>query len=108
MQAPQQLKAQPLSSGGISKTNFIKDEVVIRNADSGKGIIDSTLILFPFLWSSQLFEKLGWKELSEIIFRDNFIFIAETVMGLKGRRVHLIEEISSTVISFQRGIAVPS
>ena len=26
-----------------------------------------------------------------------------SVMGIKGRRVHLIEEISDTVISFQRG-----
>ncbi|XP_028969009.1 eukaryotic translation initiation factor 4E-binding protein Mextli [Galendromus occidentalis] len=40
--------------------NFLKDEVVIRNADSGK------------------------------------------VMGIKGRRVHMIEELSETVISFQR------
>ena len=25
------------------------------------------------------------------------------VMGIKGRRVHMIEELSETVISFQRG-----
>lgn len=25
------------------------------------------------------------------------------VMGIKGRRVHMIEEISETIISFQRG-----
>nr|XP_018895653.1 PREDICTED: mucin-19-like isoform X1 [Bemisia tabaci] len=43
--------------------NYCKDEVVIRNADSGK------------------------------------------VMGIKGRRVHMIEELSETIISFQR---VPS
>ncbi|KAL1124174.1 hypothetical protein AAG570_001944, partial [Ranatra chinensis] len=41
--------------------NYCKDEVVIRNADSGK------------------------------------------VMGIRGRRVHMIEELSETVISFQRG-----
>ncbi|XP_032798195.2 eukaryotic translation initiation factor 4E-binding protein Mextli isoform X2 [Daphnia magna] len=47
--------------GSVSPAKHaIKDEVVIRNADSGK------------------------------------------VMGIKGRRVHLIEEISDTVISFQR------
>jgi len=40
--------------------NYYKDEVVIRNGDSGK------------------------------------------VMGLKGRRVHMIEELTETVISFQR------
>ncbi|RWS11625.1 uncharacterized protein B4U79_01639 [Dinothrombium tinctorium] len=40
--------------------NFVKDEFVIRNSDSGK------------------------------------------VMGIRGRRVHLIEELSDTVISFQR------
>jgi len=45
----------------IPGKNFFKDEVIIRNSDSGK------------------------------------------VMGIKGRRVHLIEEISDTVISFQRG-----
>lgn len=27
-----------------------------------------------------------------------------TVMGIKGRRVHMIEEISDTIISFQRGM----
>jgi len=51
------------SQGGLAKIpgkNFFKEEVVIRNTDSGK------------------------------------------VMGIKGRRVHLIEEISDTVISFQR------
>ncbi|GIY77711.1 eukaryotic translation initiation factor 4E-binding protein Mextli [Caerostris extrusa] len=40
--------------------NYFKDEIVIRNSDSGK------------------------------------------VMGIKGRRVHMIEELSDTVISFQR------
>ncbi|CAG4998117.1 unnamed protein product [Parnassius apollo] len=44
----------------IPGKNYSKDEVVIRNADSGK------------------------------------------VMGIKGRRVHMIEEISDTIISFQR------
>jgi len=44
----------------IPGKNYFKDEVVIRNADSGK------------------------------------------VMGLKGRRVHMIEELTETVISFQR------
>jgi len=44
----------------IPGKNYYKDEVVIRNADSGK------------------------------------------VMGLKGRRVHMIEELTETIISFQR------
>ncbi|KAL9926332.1 eukaryotic translation initiation factor 4E-binding protein Mextli isoform X1 [Glossina fuscipes] len=44
----------------IPGKTYCKDEVVIRNADSGK------------------------------------------VMGIKGRRVHMIEELSETVISFQR------
>merc|ERR1719342_200619 len=44
----------------IQGKNYFKDEVVIRNADSGK------------------------------------------VMGLKGRRVHMIEELTETIISFQR------
>ncbi|XP_072142293.1 uncharacterized protein [Dermacentor andersoni] len=44
----------------IPGRNFLKDEIVIRNSDSGK------------------------------------------VMGIKGRRVHMIEELSDTVISFQR------
>lgn len=29
-----------------------------------------------------------------------------TVMGIKGRRVHMIEELSQTIISFQRGKAM--
>ncbi|KYB27256.1 hypothetical protein TcasGA2_TC014442 [Tribolium castaneum] len=45
----------------IPGKKYCKDEVVIRNADSGK------------------------------------------VMGIKGRRVHMIEELSETIISFQRG-----
>lgn len=49
--------AQPTRIPG---KNYFKDEVVIRNADSGK------------------------------------------VMGLKGRRVHMIEELTETIISFQR------
>lgn len=44
----------------IPGKNYCKDEVVIRNSDSGK------------------------------------------VMGIKGRRVHIIEELSETIISFQR------
>ncbi|XP_011496495.1 PREDICTED: uncharacterized protein LOC105361091 [Ceratosolen solmsi marchali] len=44
----------------IPGKNYCKDEVVIRNSDSGK------------------------------------------VMGIKGRRVHMIEELSETIISFQR------
>ena len=30
------------------------------------------------------------------------------VMGVKGRRVHMIEEMSDTIISFQRGIVCKS
>ncbi|KAL2716064.1 eukaryotic translation initiation factor 4E-binding protein Mextli-like isoform X1 [Vespula squamosa] len=48
----------------IPGKNYCKDEVVIRNSDSGK------------------------------------------VMGIKGRRVHMIEELSQTIISFQRGKAM--
>ncbi|XP_022237714.1 eukaryotic translation initiation factor 4E-binding protein Mextli-like isoform X1 [Limulus polyphemus] len=54
------------SSGKFAKPtkipgkNYFKDEIVIRNSDSGK------------------------------------------VMGIKGRRVHTIEELSNTIISFQR------
>ncbi|XP_051156303.1 eukaryotic translation initiation factor 4E-binding protein Mextli isoform X2 [Leptopilina boulardi] len=44
----------------IPGKNYCKDEVIIRNSDSGK------------------------------------------VMGIKGRRVHMIEELSETIISFQR------
>ncbi|XP_054719122.1 eukaryotic translation initiation factor 4E-binding protein Mextli-like [Uloborus diversus] len=44
----------------IAGKNYFKDEILIRNSDSGK------------------------------------------VMGIKGRRVHMIEELSDTVISFQR------
>ncbi|XP_063702287.1 eukaryotic translation initiation factor 4E-binding protein Mextli [Culicoides brevitarsis] len=44
----------------IPGKNYSKDEIVIRNADSGK------------------------------------------VMGIKGRRVHMIEELSETIISFQK------
>ncbi|KAF6215167.1 hypothetical protein GE061_009918 [Apolygus lucorum] len=73
--SPQLVGNQPLilnpgevikSSGKFSSPtkmpgkNYCKDEVVIRNADSGK------------------------------------------VMGIRGRRVHMIEELSETVISFQR------
>lgn len=29
--------------------------------------------------------------------------LQNTVMGIKGRRVHMIEELSQTIISFQRG-----
>ena len=46
----------------IPGKNYFKDEVVIRNADSGK------------------------------------------VMGLKGRRVHMIEQLTETVVSFQRSV----
>ncbi|KAK3863600.1 hypothetical protein Pcinc_030644 [Petrolisthes cinctipes] len=77
-QTPQQVPSHPptpsilgpgeiiRSSGKFAKPtripgkNYCKDEVVIRNADSGK------------------------------------------VMGIKGRRVHMIEELSETIISFQR------
>ncbi|CAB3368747.1 Hypothetical predicted protein [Cloeon dipterum] len=44
----------------VAGKSFLKDEVVIRNSDSGK------------------------------------------VMGIKGRRVHMIEELSETIISFER------
>ncbi|KAJ9585293.1 hypothetical protein L9F63_002923 [Diploptera punctata] len=72
--SPTTPQAPLLSPGEVIKTsgkfakptkipgkNYCKDEVVIRNSDSGK------------------------------------------VMGIKGRRVHMIEELSETIISFQRG-----
>lgn len=68
--------------------NSIKDEVVIRNADSGKGKMQGS-ISFDSLMTYRVFQN-GCS--------------APPVMGIKGRRVHLIEEISDTVISFQRGI----
>ncbi|GFG33118.1 hypothetical protein Cfor_03414 [Coptotermes formosanus] len=71
--SPVQSPTPLLSPGEVIKTsgkfakptkipgkNYCKDEVVIRNSDSGK------------------------------------------VMGIKGRRVHMIEELSETIISFQR------
>ncbi|PNF34351.1 hypothetical protein B7P43_G15492 [Cryptotermes secundus] len=71
--SPVQSQAPLLGPGEVIKTsgkfakptkipgkNYCKDEVVIRNSDSGK------------------------------------------VMGIKGRRVHMIEELSETIISFQR------
>ncbi|OQR71666.1 hypothetical protein BIW11_10864 [Tropilaelaps mercedesae] len=73
VQAAQAAAAAPFMPGEVLRSsgkfgkpakvpgrNFLKDEVIIRNADSGK------------------------------------------VMGIKGRRVHMIEELSDTVISFQR------
>ncbi|CAG0919884.1 unnamed protein product [Notodromas monacha] len=50
----------PAGPTKVPGKNYFRDEVVIRNADSGK------------------------------------------VMGIKGRRVHMIEQMSETVISFQR------
>lgn len=32
-----------------------------------------------------------------------YVCVYAVVMGIKGRRVHMIEEISETIISFQRG-----
>lgn len=75
------------SSGKYTKPSkvpgksFVKDEFVIRNSDSGKGTNKGILEYFV-----------------------SYSFIFLLVMGIKGRRVHLIEELSDTVISFQRGL----
>ena len=67
----------------IPGKNSVKDEVVIRNADSGKGIVLTSSLFLDVLTCQNYF--------------------LHKVMGLKGRRVHMIEELSDTVISFQRG-----
>ena len=71
--------------GNLSKM-AVKDELVIRNSDSGKG----TYPFQPFLFLISFLISNYWQ-------------IKKKVMGMKGKRVHLIEEISDTVISFQRG-----
>ena len=63
--------------------SYFKDEVVIRNSDSGKGKLKDLFFEVPF-------------------HTIHFDFSLK-VMGIKGRRVHMIEELSDTVISFQRG-----
>jgi hypothetical protein len=71
----------------IPGKKYCKDEVVIRNADSGKG---------------------RYRDLSRQKCRQHWGFYKKLcllfiVMGIKGRRVHMIEELSETIISFQRG-----
>jgi hypothetical protein len=70
----------------IPGKKYCKDEVVIRNADSGKG---------------------RYRDLSRQKCRQHWGFYKKLcllfiVMGIKGRRVHMIEELSETIISFQR------
>lgn len=69
----------------IPGKNYSKDEIIIRNADSGKG------------------EFSGGVETLKQIFTFNSFCTNDPVMGIKGRRVHIIEEMSNCVISFQRG-----
>lgn len=71
----------------IPGKNYSKDEIIIRNSDSGKG---KEVILFPYL------EK-------KLVKISNMFNCHYQVMGIKGRRVHIIEEMSNCVISFQRG-----
>lgn len=79
----------------IPGKNYSKDEVVIRNADSGKGMIGAILLnLFIIKYSEK-------KIIKNYIYRP----YEKKVMGIKGRRVHMIEELSETIISFQRGKA---
>ena len=68
---------------------FLRDEVLIRNGDSGKGMSVSKSSQFSLVLNGNC---LPYKL---YLFR---------VMGIKGRRVHLIEEMSDTVISFQKGL----
>lgn len=75
----------------IPGKNYCKDEVVIRNADSGKG---RKLILF---YSLIVMIHCGVQN------KFRYVLISIVVMGIKGRRVHMIEELSETIISFQRG-----
>lgn len=37
------------------------------------------------------------------IYLNTFFIDSYKVMGIKGRRVHMIEELSGTIVSFQRG-----
>ena len=70
---------------------------MIRNADSGKGKWTKTASeSFLFFLIPQDKKRTHWIDK----FGNLRIFI---VMGIKGRRVHMIEELSETIISFQRG-----
>lgn len=82
----------PAAGIGQASKTFVKDEVVIRNTDSGKGC----LLFFSI--------RLNKNEQPFCRANNNVLPFVGPVMGIKGRRVHLIEEISDTVISFQRGI----
>lgn len=121
----------------IPGKNYCKDEVVIRNSDSGKGeekhsslkirsrntiYIDFVLVSrdkncpwFRGRWMKeketrkiQQLRKHVWRYFKNVSL---FFFLSyslnclhdKTVMGIKGRRVHMIEELSDTIISFQRG-----
>nr|CAD7460176.1 unnamed protein product [Timema tahoe] len=75
----------------IPGKNYCKDEVVIRNSDSGK--VHPTKIRTSISPSSVV-------KLNTTSALANYA--TEAVMGIKGRRVHMIEELSETIISFQR------
>lgn len=63
---------------GFQNKGLFKNEVVIKNSDSGKG---------------------------KFVCLDRFSLTVQfAVMGIKGRRVHMIEELSDTVISLQKSI----
>lgn len=119
----------------IPGKNYSKDEVVIRNADSGKGEICSQYIFLGFNSSEVMvsseyiyfaykmgFQSSQWKKVFKQVwirvhvhtFYINWPYFSHSfcclstqkntkVMGIKGRRVHMIEELSETIISFQRG-----
>lgn len=129
----------------IPGKNYTKDEVVIRNADSGKGKVSQSPSTRGFLsirhWNFSKMQPISdslvatshcelspsyWLLCIDIIclvsFSIHFSLFrissnmhththipAQTntyiriVMGIKGRRVHMIEELSETIISFQRG-----
>ena len=80
-------------------------QVVIRNADSGKVVWKNVLcncISAPYnnfhYYRAARFFQLN---ICFHIIWDNNVYDGQ-VMGLKGRRVHMIEELTETIISFQR------
>lgn len=97
------------SSGKFSKPtripgkNYCKDEVVIRNADSGKGMLNCFFYsLVSNAWLTVKTATCFFFKFSICLF-GNVLLMFLIVMGIKGRRVHMIEELSETIISFQRG-----
>ena len=82
-------------------------QVVIRNADSGKVVWKNVLcncISAPYNNATFHYYRAARFFQLNIYFHiiwDNNAYDGQ-VMGLKGRRVHMIEELTETIISFQR------